>query len=193
MSDRGRPNGPPPGRGRPPAMPSGPQSWSRPIVWALIAMVVIAFLLSPLLGGKKSNSIRYIPDFINKVNAGQVKSIDVYEDHSTRITGKYNDGKSFTTTGPAKLPDKDLDLFREKGVDTNFHGPGSNILGTVLAWLIPAALFIGLLWWMSRRAQGQMTQAHASALSAESSQHSAREMLESSRAGVAARPFVVSG
>ncbi|PYM06393.1 MAG: HlyD family secretion protein [Candidatus Rokuibacteriota bacterium] len=37
------------------------------------------------------------------------------------------------------------------------------------------------------RAQGQMTQAHASALSAESSQHSAREMLESSRAGVAAR------
>jgi len=27
----------------------------------------------------------------------------------------------------------------------------------VLAWLIPAALFIGLLWWMSRRAQGQMT------------------------------------
>src|SRR5438132_7028780 len=107
MSDRGRPNGPPPGRGRPPAMPSGPQSWSRPIVWALIAMVVIAFLLSPLLGGKKSNSIRYIPDFINKVNAGQVKSIDVYEDHSTRITGKYNDGKSFTTTVPAKLPDKD--------------------------------------------------------------------------------------
>ena len=37
------------------------------------------------------------------------------------------------------------------------------------------------------QAQGQMTQAHASALSAESSQHSAREMLESSRAGVAAR------
>src|SRR5207249_4299134 len=48
-------------------------------------------------------------------------------------------------------------LFRQKNVEVNFHGPGSNILGTILAWLIPAALFIGLLWWMSRRAQGQMT------------------------------------
>ena len=111
-------------------MPSGPQSWSRPIVWALIAMVVIAFLLSPLLGGSKSKQIKYIPDFLNKVNAGQIKSIDVYEDHTTRITGKDVNGKSFTTTGPAKLPDKELDLFREKGVDTNFHGPGSRPLSS---------------------------------------------------------------
>src|SRR5438046_2892649 len=96
-----QPNSSPQGRGRPPVMPTGPQSWSRPIVWALLAMVVIAFLLSPLLGGGKSKQIKYIPDFLNKVSAGQVKSIDVYEDHSTRITGKYVDGKSFTTTGPA--------------------------------------------------------------------------------------------
>src|SRR5438552_4339517 len=45
-------------------MPGGPQSWSRPIVWALLAMVVIAFLLSPLLGGGKSKQIKYIPDFL---------------------------------------------------------------------------------------------------------------------------------
>src|SRR5213593_1332638 len=113
----------PPGRGRPPAMPSGPSSWSRPIVWALVAMVLIAFLLSGLLGGKKSDQIRYIPDFINNVNAGQVKQIDVYEDHTTRITGKTTDNKSFSTTGPAQLPDKDLDLFRAKEIEVDFHGP----------------------------------------------------------------------
>src|SRR5437762_10507635 len=90
-----------PGRGRPPTMPTGPSSWSRPIVWALIGMVLIAFLLSSLLGGGKSNQIQYIPDFLDRVAAGQVKSIDVYSDHTTRITGEMTDGKtSFSTTGP---------------------------------------------------------------------------------------------
>src|SRR3982751_5524735 len=101
----------PPGRGRPPTMPTGPSSWSRPIVWALIGMVLIAFLLSGLLGGKKSNQIDYIPEFINRVNAGQVKQIDVYEDHTTKINGKTTDNKEFTTTGPSQIPDKDLELF----------------------------------------------------------------------------------
>jgi cell division protease FtsH len=138
-------------------MPSGPSSWSRPIVWALVGMVLIAFLLSGLLGGKKSDQIRYIPDFINKVSAGQVKQIDVYEDHTTRITGKTTDGKTFSTTGPAQLPDKDLDLFRAKNVDVNFHSPSSNILGQALVWILPILLLIGFWVWMSRRAQGQIT------------------------------------
>jgi cell division protease FtsH len=151
---RERPPGRPPGL---PGMPGSGQSWSRPIVWALIGMVVIAFILSSMLGGKKSTSIRYIPTFLDKVRAGEVKQIDVTEDHTTRITGKTKDGKSFTTTGPAKLPDGDLELFRQKNVEVNFHGPGSNILGTILVWVIPIALIAGLWIWMSRRAQGQMT------------------------------------
>src|SRR4051794_31617275 len=146
-----------PGRGRPPTMPTGPSSWSRPIVWALIGMVLIAFLLSSLLGGGKSNQIQYIPDFLDRVNAGQVKQIDVYEDHTTKINGQYTDGKSFTTTGPTTLPDKDLELFRAKNVKVTFHSPSSNILGQVLIWVLPIALLVGFWVWMSRRAQGQIT------------------------------------
>src|SRR3954452_20647680 len=112
-----------PGRGRPPTMPTGPSSWSRPIVCALIGMVLIAFLLSSLLGGGKSNQIQYIPDFLDQVNNGQVKSIDVYADHTTKITADTTDGKSFTTTGPNPLPDKDLELFRQKNVKVSFHSP----------------------------------------------------------------------
>ncbi|MBV8162334.1 MAG: ATP-dependent zinc metalloprotease FtsH [Acidimicrobiia bacterium] len=138
-------------------MPSGPSSWSRPIVWALIGMVLIAFLLSSLLGGGKSNSIQYIPDFLDRVNAGQVKSVDVYYDHTTRITGQTVDGKSFTTTGPNPLPDKDLDLLKQKSVRVTFHSPSSNILGQALIWILPFLLLIGLWVWMSRRAQGQIT------------------------------------
>src|SRR5438105_985085 len=138
-------------------MPTGPSSWSRPIVWALIGMVLIAFLLSSLLGGGKSNQIQYIPDFLDRVNAGQVKSIDVYSDHTTRITGQTTDGKSFSTTGPATLPDKDLELLRSKNVKVKFHSPSSNILGQALVWILPILLLIGFWIWMSRRAQGQIT------------------------------------
>src|SRR3954464_13847048 len=138
-------------------MPSGPSSWSRPVLWALIGMVLIAFLLSTLLGGGKSNQIQYIPDFLDRVNAGQVKSIDVYSDHTTKINGDFTDGKSFTTTGPNPLPDKDLELLRQKNVKVTFHSPSSNILGQVLIWVLPIALLIGFWLWMSRRAQGQLT------------------------------------
>src|SRR3954447_14582621 len=146
-----------PGRGRPPTMPSGPSSWSRPIVWALIGMVLIAFLLSSLLGGGKSNQIQYIPDFLDRVNAGQVKSIDVYSDHTTKINGDTADGKKFTTTGPNPLPDKDLELFRQKNVKVTFHSPSSNVIGQVLIWILPFLLLVGFWFWMSRRAQGQLT------------------------------------
>src|SRR2546423_558512 len=138
-------------------MPSGPSTWSRPIVWALIGMVLIAFLLSSLLGGGKSSQIQYIPDFLDRVNAGQVKSIDVYSDHTTRITGESTDGKSFSTTGPNPLPDKDLHLVKDKGVKVAFRSPSSNILGQALIWILPIALLIGFWVWMSRRAQGQIT------------------------------------
>src|SRR5436305_3992841 len=138
-------------------MPSGPSSWSRPIVWALIGMVLIAFLLSSLLVGGKSNQLQYIPDFLDRVNAGQVKSIDVYSDHTTKINGDFTDGKSFTTTGPNPLPDKDLELLRSKNVKVTFHSPSSNILGQALIWILPLLLLVGFWVWMSRRAQGQIT------------------------------------
>ncbi|MBV9041548.1 MAG: ATP-dependent zinc metalloprotease FtsH [Acidimicrobiia bacterium] len=139
-------------------MPTGPSSWSRPIVWALIGMVLIAFLLSSLLGGGKSNQLQYIPDFLDQVNASQVKQVDVYADsHTSKINGEFKDGKSFTTTGPNPLPDKDLQLLKDKGVKVTFHSPSSNLLGQALVWLLPILLLIGFWIWMSRRAQGQIT------------------------------------
>src|SRR5437763_2433321 len=146
-----------PGRGRPPTMPTGPSTWSRPIVWALSGMVGMACLLSSLLGGGKSNQIQYIPEFLDRVHAGQVKQIDVYSDHTTKINGDFTDSKSFTTTGPNPLPDKDLELLRSKNVKVTFHSPSSNILGQALIWILPLLLLVGFWVWMSRRAQGQIT------------------------------------
>src|SRR5205807_1037333 len=99
----------------------------------------------------------YIPDFLDRVNAGQVRSVDIYSDHTTKINGQSTDGKSFSTTGPNPLPDKDLQLLKDKNVKVTFHSPSSNILGQALIWILPFLLLIGLWVWMSRRAQGQIT------------------------------------
>jgi cell division protease FtsH len=101
-----------------------------------------------------SNPIDYTA-FRDRVAKGQVASVDITND-SSHIKGKTRDGKSFTTTGPAKIPDDDLALMREKGVKVNFHGPSSNILGSILVWVLPIGLILLFWWWMGRRAQGQM-------------------------------------
>jgi len=123
-------------------------------VWGLIALALLALVLAPSLTHSKSDAIDYTA-FRDRVTKGQVAKIDVTND-SSHITGKTVDGKTFTTTGPAKIPDADLDLFREKNVKVDFHGPSSNLLGSILVYGLPIALIIGFWLWMSRRAQGQM-------------------------------------
>ncbi|MGI9032669.1 MAG: ATP-dependent zinc metalloprotease FtsH [Acidimicrobiales bacterium] len=140
-------------RAGPPSLPGRP-GWPRPLVWALIALGLVAVVLVPSMSRAKSNAIDYTA-FRDKVTKGQVAQIDVTND-SSHITGKTTDGKIFTTTGPAKIPDEDLALFRDKGVKVHFHGPGSNLLGTLLVWVLPIALILGFYFWMGRRAQGQM-------------------------------------
>jgi cell division protease FtsH len=101
-----------------------------------------------------SKSISYT-QFRQNVANGQVAEIDVNND-SSKITGKDKSGSEFTTTGPAQFPPEDLALFRDKGVKVKFHGPGSNIWGSILVWVVPIGLLILFWWWMGRRAQGQM-------------------------------------
>jgi len=124
------------------------------VVWGLIALALVALVVAPSLTRSKSDAIDYT-QFRDKVTKGQVAKIDVTND-SSNITGKTVDGKSFTTTGPAKIPDEDLSLFREKNVQVHFHGPSSNLLGSILIYALPILLIVGFWVWMSRRAQGQM-------------------------------------
>jgi len=124
------------------------------VVWGLIALALVALVLAPSLTRKKSDAIDYSV-FRDNVTKGEVASIDVTNE-SSHITGKTKAGKSFTTTAPQQIPDEDLNLFREKGVAVEFHGPSSNLLGSILVWVLPIGLLIGFWWWMGRRAQGQM-------------------------------------
>jgi cell division protease FtsH len=138
-------------------LPGGDQGWQRSVLWALVAVVGIGFLLSALVSGPKPAQIHYVPDFLDKVNSGHVTSIDVYQgSSSSRITLRTDDAKRFTTTGPKDIPEKDLDLFRQRNVKVTFHGQSSGVVQSLLFWLLPIGLLVGFWWWMGRRAQGQM-------------------------------------
>ena len=150
---------PPPPRGArkdrpsPPNLPGRP-GWPRPIVWALIAVAMLALLLAPQVTGSSAEELNY-STFRQKVTAGEVASVEIAND-TAHIKGKFKNGQEFTSTGPQELPDADIALLQEKGVRYRFVSPSSNILGTVIIWMLPIGLLIGFWWWMGRRAQGQM-------------------------------------
>jgi cell division protease FtsH len=141
-----------------PGAPSEQQSsWPRSIIWIVLGVIGVAIIASALLSGGKSSEIGY-DEFIQRVQAGQVKSIVVQND-SSRITGKMADDKEFHTTAPVNgLPEGDLALAREKippgGV--RFKAPSTNFLGGLLVWLLPIGLLVGFWWWLGRRQAGQM-------------------------------------
>ena len=142
----------PPGSG----LPAPGSSWPRPVVWALIGVALLALVAAPALSPSKADKLDY-STFRQRVESGEIASVKVTND-SSRIRGKYKDEArtDFTTTAPAIIPDDDLALFREKGVKVEFLPPSSNLVGTLLVWLLPIGLLILFWWWMGKRAQGQM-------------------------------------
>ena len=148
----------PPGRpGRPSGMPPAraDQGWPRWVMWAVVALLTAVVVLPYLFSGPEQEDIDY-STFKGKVAQSQVASVVINND-SGAISGKYKNGDEFRTNGPAELPEGDLTLLQERGVAYQFKNPGSNVLGSIIVYLLPIALLIGFWLWMSRRAQGQMT------------------------------------
>jgi cell division protease FtsH len=124
------------------------------VVWVLIGVALLALLAAPAMTGSSSKKIDY-STFLDRVRAGEVVKVDV-DNETSRISGELKGGGKFTTTAPAKIPDSDIALLREKGVKEDYHPPSSNLIGTVIVWVLPIGLLVLFWWWMGRRAQGQM-------------------------------------
>ncbi len=143
---------------RPPGTPNAGgtgTSWPRPVVWVLIGVALLALLAAPAMTSSNAKKIDYSA-FLTKVRNGEVAKVDV-DNETSRISGELKDGKGkFTTTAPARIPEQDYTLLREKGVTEDYHPPSSNLIGTVIVWVLPIGLLVLFWWWMGRRAQGQM-------------------------------------
>ena len=136
-----------------PGLPSG-SGWPRPVVWALIGIALVAVVVAPAMGRSRTERIGY-SQFLDRVRAGEVTAVNI-DNETARISGELKGGGGFTTVGPLEIPESDLALLRDHGVKRGYTPPGSNLIGSIIVWLLPIGLLIAFWWWMGRRAQGQM-------------------------------------
>jgi cell division protease FtsH len=118
-------------------------------------LVLSALVLSSLGRGGSKEDLRY-SDFLNNVKTDQVDRVKI-DQVTGRIDGVLKNGKAFHVNGPqTTVPDKDIQLLADHNVARDYKPRSSDLLGSLLVWLLPFGIIIALWWWMGRRAQGQM-------------------------------------
>jgi len=143
-----------PGGGQPGSPEGRDQNW-RWITIVLIVAVLAVFLVPSLLPKNTAKTLTY-SQFMSDVKAKQVSTATI-DNNSGTITGKLKDGTQYTTTGPDPVIPADVAEMRAEGVAYNFANPPANILGTLLPYIIFIGLFIGVMYFISRQARGQMS------------------------------------
>jgi cell division protease FtsH len=130
------------------------QGWPRWATWALIGLVLALFVFAPMVGSNSGDQITY-SQFLDRVRRDAVESVAI-DNESNDIKGVDRDGDRFSVNGPEELPEGDLEVLREHDVRYDFKTPQPNLLLSLIPYLLPFVLLIGLFVWMNRRAQGQM-------------------------------------
>ncbi len=126
-------------------------------LWALLGLTLSIVVLGPLLSGAGDPDKIAYSSFMADVREGNVESVEI-DNTNGSITGELEDGEEFRTTGPLDggIPDADLEVLREQGVDVEYKTPTPNFLVSLLPFLIPVGIFVAFFWFMQRRAQSQM-------------------------------------
>jgi len=135
-------------------MGQGMPKWG---LWALLGLTLSIVVLGPLLSGADDPDKIAYSSFMADVREGNVESVEI-DNTNGSITGKLAGGEEFRTTGPLDggIPDADLEVLREEGVDVEYKTPTPGFLVSLLPFLIPVGIFVTFFWFMQRRAQSQM-------------------------------------
>ena len=136
-----------------PTTPGNDQSWRW--IWTILILAVLAVLVIPnLIPRTTAKSISYSA-FMSDVKSGQVSTATI-DNSSGVITGKLKDGTSYTTTGLNPPLQADIETMRTHGVEVNANNPGPGI-STWLPYIFFILLIVGMFYWVSRQARGQMS------------------------------------
>jgi cell division protease FtsH len=125
------------------------------VPWLVAGLVVSALILSSLGRSDGKEELRY-SEFLGSVRSDQVERVRI-EQVTGKIEGILKNGTEFRVDGPQNtIPDEDIALLDDHNVARDYKPRSSDILGTILVWVLPFGLIIALWVWMGRRAQGQM-------------------------------------
>ena len=148
MTNPARPRDPRAGQKNRGPAPSPPPRWAGLLFYIGLAVTLALFLI-PV--GKTSTSKLTYSQFLDKVNADQVKTATI--DANGAVSGTLKSGTQYTSQIPVALQDTSLaQQLRAHNVDIQGKGSGSNILVTILVNLLPFLILFGLFAYMGRRA-----------------------------------------
>ncbi|HZU78556.1 MAG TPA: ATP-dependent zinc metalloprotease FtsH [Acidimicrobiales bacterium] len=146
--------------GGPDGAPATPPPMSRrtrivlAVLWGLLVAGFVVLLVVPQSTKSTPASIPY-STFLTRVEAGQVRSIDVNQATGV-IDGTSTDAKQFTTQGPpGGMPAGDVATLDAHKVARNYVSTAGSIWPTVITWLLLGGGFV-LVWiLLARRGRAQ--------------------------------------
>ena len=143
-----RPNG---------GMPMGPDRSWRWVAGALLAIIVLALLVSNVMATTQPQTVSY-SQFMNQLRAHQVAKA-IVNNNTGAIAYTMKSGTQLQVQGPAQAV-IDLNevstLDKYLGTGLSFTPPGQPWYVGLLPDVLLIAVFVLLIVWMARRAQGQM-------------------------------------
>ncbi len=155
---------PPPPRNQPPRNPfkglrqdkqaqDGKPPMPKWAIWAIVSAIVVLAFGSQFFAPSTGEKISYT-EFLAEVKSGDVASITINNSTNT-ISGEFDNGGKFTTTGAVNMSDADEQLLKDMGVDYDFSTPQPNWITSLLPIVLPFIFVIAFFVWMQRRAMGQ--------------------------------------
>ncbi|WP_327072655.1 ATP-dependent zinc metalloprotease FtsH [Kitasatospora purpeofusca] len=146
---------PGPPREPPKPAPTPPPAWRRWLVPTAVAITLLLILLSRSPSG--SGTHYSYSDFVGKVDAGQVRTVEITDKGA--ITGELKDGTKFSTQIPTVLNSSALTAqlqFQHVDITAKQSSSGSSFFSVLLA-VLPLILIAGLFLWSGRMASRAMT------------------------------------
>ncbi len=143
----------------------GPRSrWTPWVIGSLMVVALMIFVSSSLEGTDANvNKLDSFSELEKQVVAGLIDKVE-YNPDTRSIQGTYKSGKGpeGATEFRAQGPGEDLGvefkaMLAKHDAELNYKPQAQgNALLTLLSYILPLLLIVGLFMWMSRRAQGQM-------------------------------------
>jgi cell division protease FtsH len=126
-------------------------------VFALLILAVFAVvIIPPLLSKPAVKQIQYKPFLQQYVEAHLVKSATI-DNNTGVITGQLKSGQNYTVNGPDPSLEGDVQTMKSNISSVRFSTPQQSALGQWLPTILILVAFVAIFFWISRRAQGQMT------------------------------------